>query len=90
VIGGKDELDCAGLVAREVNWIGRVPEEGEELTAQIRYRHEGAKCRVYNVGDDKIEARFSKPEKAVTPGQAVVFYSGDVVIGGAWIERALK
>jgi tRNA-specific 2-thiouridylase len=88
-VGAKDELLAKGLVAGNVNWIDSAPEDGTKLTAAIRYRHKGVECEVFTKSS-RVEARFLTPEAAVTPGQAVVFYSGDEVVGGAWIERALK
>ncbi len=89
IVGSKDELFSNGLIASDVNWINRAPKDGERATASIRYRHPGVECDLYMKEQKKIEARFVRPESAVTPGQAVVFYSGDEVVGGAWIERAI-
>ncbi len=90
IVGPKEKLLANGLVASDVNWIAEAPKDGEKLTASIRYRHAGVECEIYTKPLSKVEARFTAPEAAVTPGQAVVFYSGDEVIGGAWIEEALK
>ena len=89
IVGTKDELFSNGLVASEVNWIASPPKDGDSVTASIRYRHKGVASKLYTNGSNKIEARFEVPESAVTPGQAVVFYNGDEVIGGAWIEKAI-
>jgi tRNA-specific 2-thiouridylase len=58
-----------------------------EMRAQvkIRHRHEPAWATLQPVGDDEVEVRFDEPVRAVTPGQAAVFYAGDEVIGGGWI-----
>jgi tRNA-specific 2-thiouridylase len=102
VVGPVSGLMSAGLMAREVNWID--PESGRRalakglthITARTRYRHPGAEASVICIEDDgtegcgHIEVRFTEPERAVAPGQAVVFYRGDEVLGGGWIERALK
>ena len=90
IVGPKEKLLSNGLTANEVNWINVAPKDGEKLTAAIRYRHQGVECEVYTKPPSRIEARFMTPESAVTPGQAVVFYSGDEVVGGAWIEGALQ
>jgi tRNA-specific 2-thiouridylase len=89
IVGPKEELFSNGLTAGNVNWIAEVPKDGEKLTASIRYRHTGVECRLYEISPSRIEARFLNPESAVTPGQAVVFYKGDEVVGGAWIEKAI-
>lgn len=90
VVGKKAELACAGLIARDVNWI--VPPDEEEIQAQvqIRYRSATIPCSIRRRADGDCEARFSAQFPAVTPGQAAVFYRGDQVLGGGWIERALR
>lgn len=88
IVGPKERLLANGLKAGSVNWINIAPKDGARLTAAIRYRHKGVECELYTKSCG-IEARFLTPEAAVTPGQAVVFYRGDEVVGGAWIERAL-
>ncbi len=90
VVGPREELYSSGLVAREVNWVTTAPSPDETVTAKTRYRHEGSKCVVIEAPDKCVEVRFTKPEKAVTPGQAVVFYRGDEVLGGGWIREAVK
>ncbi len=87
IVGSEDKLYATGLVAREFNWIGKSPSEGA-ARAMIRYRHSGVDCK-YKVVGDRVEITFDEPEKSVTPGQAVVLYDGDKVIGGGWIEGAL-
>lgn len=98
VVGPETELMSAGCVAREVNWID--PDAGArasagtlgEVTVRIRYRHPGARATVVPAeeGGGRFEVRFAALERAVAPGQAVVFYNGDEVIGGGWIERAIS
>ncbi len=84
VVGQETGLYSSGLLATGLNWINDAPGPAEELIAKIRYRHPGVKCRVRQT-DNGVEVKFDKPEKAVAPGQAVVFYSGDEVLGGGWI-----
>ncbi len=55
------------------------------VTVKIRHRHEGASALIEKSGDDEILVAFDQPQRAVTPGQAAVFYDGDVVVGGGWI-----
>ena len=86
VVGGKDELDSEGLVARNVNWIVPSPSSPIEATCKIRYRHQPVPCRILPLPGDRAEIRFRDREKSVTPGQAVVFYDGEEVLGGGWIE----
>jgi tRNA-specific 2-thiouridylase len=54
---------------------------------KIRNRHEAAAATLYpTAGPDRVEVRFDEPQRAVTPGQGAVFYDGDLVLGGGWIE----
>lgn len=86
VVGAKDELYSSGLTAGEVNWIAPPPSSTIEATCKIRYRHQPVPCRITPLPERRAEVHFLEPEKSVTPGQAVVFYEGDVVLGGGWIE----
>jgi tRNA-uridine 2-sulfurtransferase len=70
-----------------VNWISREPPAmWVPVTAQIRHRHKPAAARVRAIDDRRAELEFDEPQAAITPGQAVVFYDDDVVVGGGWIE----
>jgi tRNA-specific 2-thiouridylase len=90
VVGERDELLAAGLIARGLNWISsKAPGDGDEALVQIRYRHPGVLSSVAEVGEGKVKVRFSAPQKSVTPGQAAVFYRGEEVLGGGWIEKPL-
>jgi tRNA-specific 2-thiouridylase len=90
VVGAKDELQCRGLVAASVSWIE--PPEKDEIDAevQVRYRSPSIPCRVRVREDGKCEARFEESFPSVTPGQAAVFYRGERVLGGGWIEKAIR
>lgn len=93
VIGERDMVYSRSLVCRDVNWMAaeglkelyRLREGGRPLTAKIRYSHKGEACELKELEDGNIECRFSQPVRAVTPGQAVVFYLGDTVAGGGVI-----
>ena len=90
VVGRKDELQAFGLVAGGMNWISFLELEGEvEALVQIRYRHPGVPAVISPLGEGKVRADFQIPQKSVTPGQAAVFYRGDEVLGGGWIQRGL-
>lgn len=90
VAGRKDELQANGLVAEGMNWISFPEPEGEvEALVQIRYRHPGVAAVILPLGDGRVRVHFQIPQKSVTPGQAAVFYRGDEVLGGGWIERGL-
>ncbi|WKZ32742.1 MAG: tRNA 2-thiouridine(34) synthase MnmA [Thermodesulfobacteriota bacterium] len=95
VVGSAERLYSNGLTAVDVNWIN--PEAMEKArggkliaAAKIRYRHEEAPCMVKTLPDGSIEVAFGKPQKAITPGQGVVIYDGDEVLGGGWIREARK
>jgi tRNA-specific 2-thiouridylase len=86
-VGPREALLRSALTASGVNWIaGRAPEPGTRVTAQIRYRHREAPARVTAIEPDRVEVLFDEPQSAVAPGQAVVFYQADVVVGGGWID----
>ncbi|MGZ9262660.1 MAG: tRNA 2-thiouridine(34) synthase MnmA [Candidatus Binatia bacterium] len=90
VVGNKNDLNCSGLIARAVNWI-EAPMDGESAAeVQIRYRAPAVPCVIRPLADGGCEVRFDHPLAAVTPGQAAVFYRGEHVLGGGWIERALR
>ena len=86
VVGAGEELYSKTLRARNVNLISV-----EKLTAtirvkvKIRHRHEGAAATLEAAGDNEVLVTFDGPQRAVTPGQASVFYDGDTVVGGGWI-----
>ena len=86
-VGPRDALQRDSLSASQVNWVsGREPVPGTRITAQIRYRHREAAAAVTPLPNDRVLVAFDEPQTAVAPGQAVVFYDGDVVVGGGWIE----
>ena len=87
VVGDKSGLQADRLVAREVNWLS-IPEPAEPVRARarIRYRHAEAGALLRPLGGGRIEVLFDAAQRAVTPGQAAVFYDGDVCLGGGWIE----
>jgi len=86
VVGPKQSLERTRLTASGVNWIAGEPAAWMRVHVQIRHRHEAAAAAVRAIGDARAEVAFDAPQIAVTPGQAVVFYSGDCVIGGGWID----
>src|SRR5581483_5778715 len=90
VVGDPEDLLASGLVASRVNWLADVPAEQFACTAKIRYRHAGVPATVTATADGGATVRFAQPQPAVTPGQAVTFYAGTRVLGGGWIEAALK
>jgi tRNA-specific 2-thiouridylase len=86
IVGGEEHLYARTLRTRRVNLIA-VEDLREPLrvTVKIRHRHEPAAAVIERTGDDEILASFDEPQRAITPGQAAVFYDGDIVVGGGWI-----
>lgn len=89
IVGPEEWLYCSGLIASQVNWIAERPATGEEVQAKIRYRSSPVPARVTPTDKDRMKIIFGQPQRAITPGQAVVFYRGDWVLGGGVIERAI-
>jgi tRNA-specific 2-thiouridylase len=87
VVGPRPELERTTLTASQVNWIAGTPPEGTlRITAQIRHRHQPAPATVRALDGNRAAVHFDAPVMAITPGQAVVFYDEDVVVGGGWID----
>src|SRR5439155_5630252 len=93
VVGPKSSLERTTLTASGVNWIVEEPSGPIRVAAQIRYRHQAAPATVRvlesarpELVEGRAEVVFDTPQIAVTPGQAVVFYEGDTVVGGGWID----
>jgi len=90
VVGSNQELLKSRLRVREVNWI-RPAQERESFSAQVKIRNKHLPAEARVEACDKAEAcvEFSTPQRAITPGQAAVFYDGEEVIGGGWISKVL-
>ncbi len=88
VVVDESELLSKGLVAAGVRWHCPVKDVDKILcSVQIRYRHEAAPAVIEHLGPEQVRVTFNQPVRAVTPGQAAVFYDGDRLLGGGWIER---
>jgi tRNA-uridine 2-sulfurtransferase len=87
-VGHGEDLLRERLVANQVNWVSIAPLDGpREAQVKIRNRHAPARATLHPAGNDRrIEVRFAEPQRAITPGQAAIFYDGDLVLGGGWIE----
>ena len=86
-VGTRNDLERTELTASSVNWIaGEPPSTPRRITAQIRHRHPEAPATVSALANGRAIVHFDKAQLAVTPGQAVVFYDGDVILGGGWIN----
>ena len=89
VVGDDDDLVRDRFRVGTVNWLS-IPEPGGEIRCQvqIRHRHPAAAATVSPLPGGAADVRFDDPQRAVTPGQAAVFYDGDVCLGGGWIETS--
>ncbi len=91
VVGSREELLASALQASDVNWlVDAVPARTLACQAKIRYRHNAAPARVTVLSEGRAKVEFDDPQSAVAPGQAVVFYDGERVLGGGWIESVLE
>ena len=78
------------MTARQLNFMAiDCPSEPIRVMAKVRYAHQGAWCTVTVTGEDEVLCVFDEPVRAITPGQAVVFYDGEIVVGGGVIEKAM-
>lgn len=87
VVGTREKLGKDGLIALDASWTSAPPTGAFEGSCSIRYRQKPVPCRAQILPDGKVTVSFTQPQFGVTPGQAVVFYDGDRVVGGAWIEE---
>ena len=87
VIGENEDVFSNIVRCNKLNWMAIEGLAGGEMrvTAKIRYSHKGAPCVIRETGEDTVECVFDEPQRAATPGQAVVFYDGDYVVGGGTI-----
>lgn len=90
VLGSEQELFAKGLIAADIHVISGEPlNEGDIYYTKIRYRSKAVKAMVIPVGEGRIKVIFEEPQRAITPGQSVVFYDNDVLVGGGIIEKSL-
>ncbi len=98
IVGGAEDLLVEEFEVERMNWLGPSGREGEKgwpsneiaprtITAKIRYNHPGTSALLTPLQGDRARVRLNTAQKAVTPGQAAVFYDGDIVLGGGWICR---
>ena len=88
VVGGESDLYSKGLVADGLSWVRSAPANGTLVQAKIRHRHTEKDATV-DISNGEANVSFTNPQRAVTPGQAVVFYNKGEVLGGGWIKQAL-
>lgn len=89
VVGRKEDLLSSRVEADDFRWMdGESPGRDLNVLAQIRYRHRPAPGRLTALSPDRVRFEFDEPQSAVTPGQALVCYEGERVLGGGWIRKA--
>jgi tRNA-specific 2-thiouridylase len=90
VVGPESGLYRTGLIAEDVNWVSIAPpDQALRASVKIRYRAPEVSATVDPIGDGRVRILFDEPQKSVTPGQAVVVYDGDLLLGGGTIDRVL-
>jgi tRNA-specific 2-thiouridylase len=90
-VGPADELESSGAWIEGVSWVaGESPAEDIEASVRVRHRDEARAAKIEPGEGDTARVCFDQPVRAVTPGQAAVFYQGDIVLGGGWIASALS
>lgn len=88
ILGDNDEVFKDTLIAKDLNWISIDKLNDDiEVTAKIRYSAKEAEAIVTPIENDRVMVKFQAPQRAITPGQSVVFYQGDIVVGGGTIEK---
>ena len=90
IVGGKQDVYASEFVVNDLNWMAfeRLTEP-QTIKARIRYLHHEADVVISPIDHEKVSVKFTEPQMAITPGQAVVFYDDDLVVGGGTIERVL-
>ena len=90
IVGSKEDVYSVELIAADINWIAKQSlKQPLELKAKIRYRHREADAVITSISSREAHVKFKQPQMAITPGQAIVFYDKDTVVGGGTIEQTL-
>jgi len=91
IVGPKEALETREIRVKDVSWIGEVvPDEGLAVIAKIRSTRPGVKATIFTEDETRARVVLHEPEAGVSPGQAAVFYSGERVLGGGWIDCAIS
>lgn len=86
IVGSLEHLSTSNLSANQLSWVsGQAPDEAADITAKIRYRSPEVKVSL-SINKGTANVHFAQPQRAVTPGQSIVFYQGEVVLGGGVIK----
>lgn len=91
IVGEAEELDTMEFTAKGVNWVAfDTPSEPVKALVKVRYRHDPTPATIYPLPDSHVRVVFDEPQRAITPGQATIFYdvaTAEEVVGGGWIVR---
>ncbi len=88
VVGEADELASREFIAKDVNWVAfDEPRESVRAEVKVRYRHDPAIATIHPLENNRARIIFDEPQRAITTGQATVFYNGDEVVGGGWVVK---
>ncbi len=88
IVGEAEELESGEFRAKGVNWVAfDTPNEPVRAEVKVRYRHDPVAATIYPTPDDTARIVFDEPQRAVTPGQATIFYRGEEVVGGGWVVK---
>ena len=87
IVGSEENLLASGLRANNLSFVGERPQDSVAVKAKIRFRSPDVSARL-NIVDEEAEVLFDQPQRAIAPGQAVVFYQGDELLGGGTIEAS--
>jgi tRNA-specific 2-thiouridylase len=91
IVGGGEEVYSKAFKVGSVHWMVPPPLIGSmNAQVKIRYNHPGSEAILTLQKEDEVEVRFQSPQKAITPGQAAVFYDGETVMGGGWIKKVMS
>jgi tRNA-specific 2-thiouridylase len=91
MVGQQDELFIREFTAARVNWVAQEgPSSAIRADVSVRYRHTPAPASITPIDQGRVRVSFDEPQRAITPGQATVFYLGDEVLGGGWIVKASR
>jgi tRNA-specific 2-thiouridylase len=89
IVGNAKDTKKNRFIVKKINWIIKSAEVKAKLEVKIRYNHKKALASIKNLDGNSVEIDFKEPQNAITPGQAAVFYDGEYVAGGGWIDKVL-
>lgn len=85
-LGEEEHLYSSSMVVNRVQWLDSEPSREDHVRVKIRFQHKGAAARLVPESEDRVRVEFEEPQRAITPGQAAVFYRDKCLLGGGWIK----